>query len=75
MRNTNYEVDASEKSKLSTETSNPLVIEKPAYPMNKILKGVFKKAFHNPNARASSNYSVVEYLAQIPCAMLALEVL
>ena len=43
--------------------------------MSKILKGVLKKTLHNPNARAASNYSVVEYLAQTPCAMLALEVL
>ena len=43
--------------------------------MPKIQKGVFKKTLHNPNARATSNYSVVEDLAQTPCAMLALEVL
>ena len=29
----------------------------------------------NPNARAAQNYSIVEDLAQIPCAMSALEVL
>ena len=43
--------------------------------MEKILKCVFKKTFHNPNARASSNYSVVEELAQTPCDMLTLWVL
>ena len=43
--------------------------------MPKILKGVFKKAFHNLNSRVASNYSVVEYLAQTPCAMSVLEVL
>ena len=43
--------------------------------MPKKPKGVFKKAFHNPNARDASNYSVVEYLAQTPYAMSALEVL
>ena len=43
--------------------------------MPKIPKGVFKKAFHNPNARDAANYSVVEDLAQTPCAMFALEVL
>ena len=57
------------------ETSNPLTIEKPVETMPKIPKGVFKKTLHNPNARAASNYSVVEDLAQTPCAMLALEVL
>jgi hypothetical protein len=29
---------------------------------------------HNPNARASQNYSIVEDLGQTPCAMSALEV-
>ena len=43
--------------------------------MPKIPKGVFKKAFYNPNSRAASNYSVVEDLAQTPCAMSTLEVL
>ena len=43
--------------------------------MPKIPKGVFKKALHNPNARATSNYFVVEYLSQTPCPMSALEVL
>ena len=43
--------------------------------MPKIPKGVFKKALHHPNMRDAANYSVVEYLAQPPCAMLPLEVL
>ena len=43
--------------------------------MLKILKGVFKKTFQNPNARDALNYLVVEDLAQNPCAMSALEVL
>ena len=43
--------------------------------MPKILKGVFKKTLHNPNARAASKYSMVEDLAQTPCAMSALELL
>jgi hypothetical protein len=43
--------------------------------MTHIPKGVFKKASHNPNARATHNYSVVEDLSQTPCAMSALEVL
>jgi hypothetical protein len=43
--------------------------------MTCILKGVFKKASHNPNVRATQNYSVVEDLSQTPCAMSALEVL
>jgi hypothetical protein len=43
--------------------------------MTCIPKGAFKKASHNPNARATQHYSVVEDLSQIPCAMSALEVL
>ena len=73
-RNKNYELEASEKGNSTGETSNPLVIEKPTDPIPKILKGVFKKAFHNPNARVAYNYSVFEDLSQNPCAMSALEV-
>jgi hypothetical protein len=43
--------------------------------MTHIPKGAFKKASHNPNAKATQNYSVVEDLSQTPCAMFALEVL
>ena len=43
--------------------------------MPKIPKCVFKKEFHNPNYRATSIYSTVEYFSQTPCAMSALEVL
>lgn len=38
-------------------------------------KALIKQATHNPNARAAQNYSVVEDLAQAPCAMFILEVL
>ena len=71
-RNKNYETEASEKGKSIGESFNPLTIEKPTEPMPKILKCVFKKTLHNPNDRATTNYSVVEYLAQNPCAMSAL---
>ena len=74
-RNKNYEKETSEKGKSIGETSTPLTIKKLAKIMPKIPKGVFKKTLHNPNARAASNYSVVEDLAQIPCAMSSLEVL
>jgi hypothetical protein len=43
--------------------------------MTRIPKGAFKKVSHNPNARATQNYYVVEDLSQTPCAMSALEVL
>ena len=74
-RNKNYEKETPKKGKAIGETSNPLTIEKPVETIPNIPKGVFKKTLHNPNARAASNYSLVEYLAQNPCAMSALEVL
>ena len=43
--------------------------------MTHILKGEFKKASHNPNARATQNYSVVEDFSQTPCTMSSFEVL
>jgi hypothetical protein len=65
-----------EKGKEAMNPPTPLQIEKMiGETMIDILKGAFKKASHNPNARAAQNYSVVEYLAQTPCAMSALEVL
>ena len=38
-------------------------------------KGVLRRSSYNPNARAAQHYSIVEDLAQAPCAMSALEVL
>jgi hypothetical protein len=51
-----------------------LQIEKPE-PSPRIPKGVLKCSTHNPNARATQNYSIIEDLGQTPCAMSALEVL
>jgi hypothetical protein len=66
----------SEKGKEAEIPSLPLQIEKNlGETMTCIPKGVFKKSSHNPNARATQNYSVVEDLSQTPCAMYALEVL
>jgi hypothetical protein len=56
--------------------ANPLQIERPV--SDSILrppKASIKQETHNPNARAAQNYSVVEDLAQAPCAMSILEVL
>jgi hypothetical protein len=65
-----------EKGKEAEIPSLPLQIEKTlGETMTHIPKGAFKRASHNPNARAAQNYSVVEYLSQTPCAMSALEVL
>jgi hypothetical protein len=67
---------ASKKGKEVKLPSLPLQIEKTlAETMTRIPKGAFKKYSHNPNARATQNYSVVEDLSQTPCAMSALEVL
>jgi hypothetical protein len=66
----------SEKGKEAKLPSLPLQFEKTlGETMKCIPKGVFKKASHNPNARAAHNYSVVEDLSQTPCAMFSLEVL
>jgi hypothetical protein len=51
-----------------------LQIEKPE-PSPHIMKGLIKRSTHNPNARATHNYSIVEDLGQTPCVMSALEVL
>jgi hypothetical protein len=65
-----------EKGKEAEIPSLPLHIEKTlGETMTCIPKGTFKKASHNPNARATQNYSVVEDLSQTPCAMSTLEVL
>jgi hypothetical protein len=67
---------ASEKGKEAEIPSLPLQIEKTlGETMMRIPKGAFKRASHNPSARAAQNYSVVEDLSQTPCAMSALEVL
>jgi hypothetical protein len=64
------------KGKEAELPSLPLQIENTlGETMTCIPKGTFKKSSHNPNARASQNYFVVEYLSQTPCAMSALVVL
>jgi hypothetical protein len=68
--------NASDKGKEAEIPSLPLQIEKTlGETMTRIPKGAFKRASHNPNARAAQNYSVVEDLSQTPCAMSSLEVL
>jgi hypothetical protein len=68
--------NTSEKGKEAENPYVPLQIEKTlGKTMTHIPKGAFKKASHNPNTRATQNYSVVEDLSQTPCAMSALEVL
>jgi len=63
------------KAKYVPETTEPLHIERPSIEsIPRIPKGSTKRSTINPNARAAQNYSIVEDMAQIPCAMLALEV-
>jgi hypothetical protein len=69
----------SSKSITSLEAPPPplemnLWVEK-SEPLPHIPKGVLKNSTHNPNARATQNYSIIEYMGQTPCTMLALEVL
>jgi hypothetical protein len=56
--------------------SGALQIEKPTF--ESILhppKSTIHKATFNPSSRVAQNYNIVEYLAQAPCVMSALEVL
>jgi hypothetical protein len=69
----------SSKSSTSLEAPPPppemnLQIKK-LEPLPRIPKGVFKCSTHNPNARVTQNYSIVEDLGKTPYAMFALEVL
>jgi hypothetical protein len=60
----------------TTPPNGPLTLEKPTIePALHPPKGVLRRTTHNPNARATQHYSIVEYLSQAPCAMSALEVL
>jgi hypothetical protein len=52
----------------------PFQIKNPE-PSPHISKGVLKRYVHNPNARASQKYLIVEDLGQTPCTMSDLEVL
>jgi hypothetical protein len=68
--------ESAKKGKEATNPPVPLQIEKTmGETMTHIPKGAFKKDSHNPNARAAQKYSIVEDLAQTPCAMSTLEVL
>jgi hypothetical protein len=69
-------INTSEKCKEVENPSLPRQIEKTlGETMTCIPKGAFSKASHNPNARASQNYSMVEDLSQSPYAMSALKFL
>ena len=64
------------KAKGTLDSAEPLHITKPTIePLPRIPKASSKRMMTNKNAKASHNYSIVEDLAQSPCAMFALEVL
>jgi hypothetical protein len=73
----NYGMSESvEKGKEASNPLPPLQIENTVgETITHIPKGAFKNSSHNPNARVAQNYSVMEDLAQTPCAMFALEFL
>jgi hypothetical protein len=65
-----------EKGKQASNPLIPLQIEnKVGETITHIHKGAFKKASHDQNKRDSQNYSIMEDLAQTPCAMSSLEFL
>lgn len=75
-RSCDYGEAETSKDKSILRTMDPLHIEQPSIEsIPRIQKGFSKCATINPNARAAQNYSIVEDLAQSPCAMSALEVL
>ena len=57
------------------QSNSTLTFEKPSFEAPSLpSKGTLRRT-HNLNARAAQHYSIVEDLAQAPCAMSALEVL
>jgi hypothetical protein len=68
--------ESTSKGKETYDPQGPLHIENTEKEtMSCIPKGVYKRMFYNPDAQDAPNYSIVEDLAQIPCAMSALEVI
>ena len=57
------------------QSHSPLTFEKPTFEApSRPSKGTLRRT-HNLNAQAAQHYSIVEDLAQAPCAMSTLEVL
>ena len=75
-RSREYGEEESSKAKGAPDATEPLHITRPTFkPIPRMPKAYTKHSTINPNARAAQNYSIVEDLAQSPCAMSALEVL
>ena len=75
-RSLDYGGEESLKARDAPDATEPLHITRPTVePIPRMPKASTKRTTINPNARAAQNYSIVEDLAQSPCAMSALEVL
>ena len=75
-RSRDYGEAETSKAKGAPDATEPLHIMRPTIePIPRMPKAYTKRTTINPNARAAQNYSIVEDLAQSPCAMSALEVL
>ena len=67
---------STEKESPSSQLDTSLHIEKPPHDIViRPPKSTLRKITDNPNARSAQHYSIVEDLAQAPCAMSSLEVL
>ena len=62
-------------SPLIAQSNGPLSFEKPTFEAPSHPSKETLRRAHNINAQAAQHYNIVEYLAQAPCAMSALEVL
>ena len=75
-RGHSYDTTPSVSGSLGSKPNGSLTINKSTiHIVPQPPKGVLSKSKPNPNARLAQNYSIVEDLAQAPCAMLGLEVL
>lgn len=74
-RSRDYDEAETSKDKTVPENTDLHIERPPVETIPRIPKGSAKRATINPNARAAHNYSIVEDLAQSPCAMSTLEVL
>ena len=75
-RSHDYGESKSYEAKVDPDVLEPLHIKRPAVePIPRMPKRSTKRTAINFNAKAAQNYSIVEDLAQSPCAMSTLEVL
>ena len=71
-----YDTSPSVSDPSGSKPNGSLTIEKPTIDIvPQPLKWVLRKSNHNPNVKEAQIYIMLEYLAQSPCAMSALEIL